>query len=62
MNEINNNKNMNDSNPLVSIIILNYNAGNLLLDCVSSIQKSTYANFEIILGDHARRCPNQNSP
>lgn len=44
-----------DSKPLVSIIILNYNAGNLLLDCVSSIQKSTYNNFEIILVDNASK-------
>ena len=30
----------NNSQPLVSIIILNYNAGQLLLDCVNSIKKS----------------------
>ncbi|AJW71797.1 glycosyltransferase family 2 protein [Nitrosopumilus adriaticus] len=55
MNKINQNKNsgVNITNPLVSIIILNYNAGNLLLDCVSSIQKTTYANFEVILVDNA---------
>mgnify|MGYP001584420104 FL=1 len=41
-----------DSKPLVSIIILNYNAGDLLLDCVESIQKSNYSNFEIILVDN----------
>ena len=37
---------------LISIIILNYNAGDLLLDCVSSIFKSHYKNFEIILVDN----------
>jgi len=37
---------------LISIIILNYNAGNLLIDCVSSIKKSAYTNFEIILVDN----------
>ena len=39
-------------NPLVSIIILNYNAGNLLLDCVDSVFKSTYPNFEVIIVDN----------
>ena len=38
--------------PFVSIIILNYNAGNLLLDCVDSILKTTYKNFEIIIVDN----------
>ena len=35
-------------NQLVSIIILNYNAGDLLLNCVDSVFKSTYPNFEVI--------------
>ena len=39
--------------PFVSVIILNYNAGNLLLDCVKSILKSDYQNYEIILVDNA---------
>ena len=42
----------NNSNPLVSIIILNYNAGNLLLNCVDSVFKSTYPNFEVIVIDN----------
>ena len=42
----------NNSQPLVSIIILNYNAGQLLLDCVNSIKKSNYSNFEIIIVDN----------
>jgi len=41
------------SKPLISIIILNYNAGSLLLDCVNSIMKSHYDNFEIIIVDNA---------
>jgi len=41
--------------PLVSIIILNYNAGNLLLDCVDSILKTNYQNFEIIVVDNASK-------
>ena len=43
---------MNTNKPLVSIIILNYNAGQLLLDCVNSIKKSNYDNFEIIIVDN----------
>jgi len=41
------------NNSLVSIIILNYNAGNLLIDCIDSILKSSYHNYEIILVDNA---------
>ncbi len=39
-------------NPLVSVIVLNYNAGELLLNCVESIKKSTYKNLEIIVVDN----------
>lgn len=39
-------------NPLVSIIILNYNAGELLTNCIQSIIESTYSNYEIILVDN----------
>ena len=42
---------MNDES-LVSIIILNYNAGKLLLNCVESIKKSNYKNIEIIVVDN----------
>ena len=42
---------MNDES-LVSIIILNYNAGKLLLNCVESIKKSKYNNLEIIIVDN----------
>ena len=42
----------NNLNPLVSIIILNYNAGNLLLNCVDSVFKSTYPNFEVLVVDN----------
>ena len=38
--------------PLVSIIVLNYNAGKLLLDCVTSLKKSTYKNMEILVVDN----------
>jgi GT2 family glycosyltransferase len=42
----------NKENPQISIIILNYNAGDLLIDCVDSIEKSNYKNLEIILVDN----------
>ena len=38
--------------PLVSIIILNYNAGKLLLNCVDSVFLSNYKNFEVIVVDN----------
>ena len=37
---------------LVSIIVLNYNAGKLLLDCVESIKNSSYQNLEILIVDN----------
>ena len=39
--------------PLVSIIILNYNADDLLLNCVESVLHTKYDNFEIIVVDNA---------
>jgi len=39
----------------VSIVILNYNAGDLLEKCVSSVVQSNYENFEIILVDNASK-------
>lgn len=47
--------NINDDKPLTSIIILNFNAGELLIKCVDSIQKTTYKNYEIILVDNASK-------
>ena len=43
------------SNPLVSIIILNYNAGDLLLNCVESVFKTNYNNFEVIVVDNVSK-------
>ena len=43
---------LNDEKPLISIIILNYNAGKLLKECVNSIYESNYKNFEIIVVDN----------
>jgi hypothetical protein len=40
------------SEPLISIIILNYNAGQLLLNCVESVLKADYSNIEVIIVDN----------
>jgi len=40
-------------NPKVSIIIVNWNAGDYLEDAITSLEKQTYQNFEIILVDNA---------
>jgi|SRR5579864_8322208 len=42
----------------VSIIILNYNGGQLILDCIESIKKTASCKFEIILIDN---CSSDNS-
>ena len=41
--------------PKISIVILNYNAGQLLLDCVESIKNTDYKNYEIIVVDNASK-------
>ena len=38
--------------PLVSVIVLNYNAGELLLNCIKSLKNSIYKNLEIIVVDN----------
>lgn len=43
---------MNSSKPLVSIIILNYNSGDWLTDCLNSLIKTSYQNYEIIVVDN----------
>lgn len=43
------------SNPLISIIILNYNAGQLLLNCIESIFQTNYDNIEVIVVDNASK-------
>jgi hypothetical protein len=42
----------NEFEPLVSVIILNYNAGNLLSECIESVLKTDYEKFEIIIVDN----------
>jgi len=45
---------LNESDgPLISIVILNYNAEKFLDECISSIYKTEKVNFEIILVDNA---------
>lgn len=39
--------------PLVSVIVLNYNGKQYLNACLSSLKRSTYMNFEVILVDNA---------
>jgi len=41
--------------PLVSIIILNYNAGKLLTECVESVFNSNYNNLEVIVVDNVSK-------
>ena len=41
-----------DGSHLVSVIVLNYNAGELLLNCINSLKKSTYTNLEILVIDN----------
>ena len=39
--------------PLVSIVIVNYNAGRLLRQCLESVREQTYPNWEVIIVDNA---------
>ena len=41
--------------PLVSIIILNYNGENYLAECLSSVFRTKYQNFEVIFVDNASK-------
>ena len=43
---------MSIKNPVISIIITNYNGGNLLLQCVESVYNSNYQNYEVVLVDN----------
>ena len=38
---------------VVSIIIVNYNGGNDLIECIKSIENTVTENFEIILIDNS---------
>jgi GT2 family glycosyltransferase len=39
-------------NPLVSVIILNFNGASLLEECISSVEKTVYAPLEIVVVDN----------
>ncbi len=43
---------ISDGEPLVSIIVVNWNGISLLKDCIESILRQTYGNYEIILVDN----------
>lgn len=45
-------KALSNEPPLVSIVIVNYNGSRFLKDCLSSLLKTKYSNFEIILVDN----------
>ncbi len=49
-----------NKNPLVSIIILNFNAGKLLFNCIESLSKLTYQNIELIVVDNNSTDNSQN--
>jgi GT2 family glycosyltransferase len=41
------------SNPLISIIILNWNVSDCIVECLESVEKTTYKNIEILVVDNA---------
>jgi len=43
---------LENDEPLVSIVILNYNAGELLINCVKSIFQTDYNHYEVIVVDN----------
>ena len=43
---------MNNNEPLVSILVLNYNGKRFLKDCYDSLYQCAYSNFEIVLVDN----------
>ena len=43
---------VNNIESLTSIVVLNYNAGDLLLDCIKSVYKTQTRKFEVIVVDN----------
>lgn len=46
---------MNQMNPKVSIILVNYNGTDDTIDCINSLHKISYRNYEIIVVDNASK-------
>lgn len=46
-----------DTGPSVTIIIPTYNRGDLLADCVASLEATSYANFDILIVDNGSTDP-----
>ena len=44
---------VHEPEPLVSIVILNYNGKRLLRACLESVSKTNYSNYEVIVVDNA---------
>lgn len=49
------------NSPLVSIVILNYNGGNLILNCLESVYKTKDISFEVIVIDNNSKDNSQNN-
>jgi len=43
----------NPASPAVSVVVLAYESGGLLAECLASLQRQTFSDFEIVLADNA---------
>jgi GT2 family glycosyltransferase len=50
--KITNTINRTRKEPLVAIVIFNWNGGQKIIDCLTSVKKTTYQNYKIILVDN----------
>lgn len=41
-----------DEEPLVSVVVLNFNGGGVLRECLQSVSRTEYSNFEVIVVDN----------
>ncbi|WP_156100073.1 glycosyltransferase family 2 protein, partial [Nitrosococcus oceani] len=39
-------------NPFISVIVVNYNSGEMLSKALSALAEQTYANFEVVVIDN----------